>query len=74
MKMLTVSNVAEVLQISKSMVRNLINSGQIPAIDLTPGSERRTWRVPSEVLDIYVLSHMKLTGEYIKEINSLEGR
>lgn len=74
MKMLTVSNVAEVLQISKSMVRNLINSGQIPAIDLTPKSERRTWRVPSEVLDIYVLSQMKLTVEYIKEISSLEGR
>lgn len=48
--LLTIPQVAEHLQISVTMVRNLIASGQLAAIDVGAGAVRHRWRVSQESL------------------------
>ncbi len=72
MQMLTINNVAEALQISKSMARKLIATGQIQAIDLTPESQRRTWRVPPEALERYIQKQMQSTSRYVDQLRVVE--
>lgn len=59
---LTVSDVADSLQLSAQAVRSLIQSGDLPAIQVGP---RRLWRIPEAAFDQYVERQLARTRAMI---------
>jgi len=54
--LLTIPQVAEHLQISVTMVRNLIAAGHLAAINVGAGAVRNRWRVSVEALKAFEAS------------------
>jgi len=51
----TISNVAELLQVSDDQVRKLIAAGEIPTVSLSmPGSKRNCVRISQQQLDAFI--------------------
>jgi excisionase family DNA binding protein len=50
MSFLTIKQAARKLQCSQGTVRGLIERGALPAVDLSPDSARRNWRIPVDGL------------------------
>jgi excisionase family DNA binding protein len=63
--MLDVPGVAKQLDVSRPLVRRLIEEGRLPAMDMTPTGSRRTWRVPEPNLDKFVADQVKSNGAYL---------
>lgn len=49
-KLLTPSQVAEMLQCSSATVRNMVLSGRLPSVNIGTGAKRRTFRIPEEAV------------------------
>ena len=65
-KFLTIADVAEHLNVSAGQVRNLIHSGQIPAIQV---GGRGQWRIDEDEVEKYVQAGYDLTRKRIAEQN-----
>ena len=50
----TVSETAEILQVSDRTVRNMIDSGTLEGDKIDPSKERSTWRIKKASLDDYL--------------------
>ena len=61
-KFLTIAEVAENLQLSAQGVRALIQSGDLPAIQV---GARRLWRVPESAFDAYIERQLKATRDMV---------
>lgn len=61
-KFLTIAEVGESLQISAQAVRALIQSGDLPAIQV---GARHLWRVPESAFDGYVEHQLAATREMV---------
>lgn len=61
-KFLTIAEVAEILQLSAQGVRALIQSGDLPAIQV---GARHLWRVPESSFDEYVQRQLAVTREMV---------
>ncbi|WP_103061887.1 helix-turn-helix domain-containing protein [Actinomyces qiguomingii] len=61
-KFLTIAEVAEHLQLSAQGVRSLIQSGELPAIQV---GARHLWRVPESAFDEYVERQLAATREMV---------
>ncbi|WP_147681565.1 helix-turn-helix domain-containing protein [Actinomyces ruminicola] len=59
---LTIAEVAEHLQLSAQGVRALIQSGELPAIQV---GARHLWRVPESAFDGYVERQLAATREMV---------
>ena len=54
MTVYTVSQLAEILQRSRSSIVSLIRSGRLKAFDASPDGRLRQWRVTQQALDAFV--------------------
>lgn len=54
MKTFNVSQVARVLQRSRTSAKNLIETGQITAFDAAPDGRKRQWRVTEDSLNTFM--------------------
>ncbi|PHP52381.1 helix-turn-helix domain-containing protein [Actinomyces ruminis] len=61
-KFLTIAEVAEHLQLSAQGVRALIQSGELPAIQV---GARHLWRVPESAFDEYVERQLAATRQMV---------
>ncbi|MDU0349823.1 helix-turn-helix domain-containing protein [Actinomyces sp. MRS3W] len=61
-KFLTIAEVADHLQLSTQGVRSLIQSGELPAIQV---GARHLWRVPESAFDAYVERQLAATREMV---------
>ena len=61
-KFLTIAEVAENLQMSAQGVRSLIQSGDLPAIQV---GARHLWRVPESAFEAYIERQLKATREMV---------
>ncbi|VEG29937.1 helix-turn-helix domain-containing protein [Actinomyces howellii] len=61
-KFLTITEVAESLQLSAQGVRALIQSGDLPAIQV---GARNLWRVPESAFDEYVQNRLAATRQMV---------
>jgi excisionase family DNA binding protein len=52
---LPVREVAELLGVDADAVRSLIHSGALAAHDVSTGRKRRTWRIPRQALDDFLI-------------------
>lgn len=62
-RFLTIADVAEQLQVKAPAVRNLIKSGQLPAIQV---GGRGMWRIEVSALEAYIQEQYRLANEYLK--------
>lgn len=56
MKLLTPQEVADSLVVSRDTVSRLIASGLLPAVLISSGKRKKTYRIREEVLDAWVLA------------------
>ena len=61
-KFLTIAEVAENLQLSAQGVRALIQSGDLPALQV---GARHLWRVPESAFDAYIERQLEATREMV---------
>jgi len=65
--LLDIPFVACQLKVSRPMVRELILTGKLSALDITPESRRRTWRVPATALTAYIQEQLKSSKAYLEQ-------
>ncbi|MDP2651989.1 MAG: helix-turn-helix domain-containing protein [bacterium] len=65
MKLLTIKQAAEQLQVSGQTIGRMIAEGTLPAILLRSGKRKRVWRVREEVLERWLLQREKQAGRDI---------
>ena len=61
-RFLTLSDVAETLNITMSAARALVNSGELPAIQV---GGKKVWRIEDTALEHYIQEQYTLTRERI---------
>ncbi len=62
-RFLTLSDVAEILNLTPSASRALVNSGELPAIQV---GGKRAWRIEESALEQYIQDQYKATRERIQ--------
>ena len=74
MRLLTLAQTAEQLQVSGQTIGRMIAEGTLPAILLRSGKRKKAWRIREEVLERWLLQHEKQAGREStarrKELNS----
>jgi len=70
-RFLTLSDVAEVLNISDSQTYALVRSGELPAIKI---GGRGQWRVEREQLETYIARMYDQTKQFVAEHPFVDGR
>ncbi|MBB4735516.1 helix-turn-helix domain-containing protein [Micrococcus cohnii] len=63
-RFLTLTDVAEVLNVSVAQSRALVRSGELPAIQV---GGRGQWRVEERVLDDYIAAQYQATAQKVRE-------
>ena len=69
-RFLTLTDVAETLNISMSQARAMVRSGELPAIQV---GGRGQWRVEKSVLEDYIEQAYRRTAESIREHQDTQG-
>lgn len=67
---MTIAEVAESLQLSAQGVRALIQSGELPAIQV---GARHLWRVPESGFEAYVEGRLAATREMVAAGRAVDG-
>lgn len=62
-RFLTLTDVAEILNLTPSAARSLVNSGELPAIQV---GGKKAWRIEDTVLEQYIQDQYAATRERVK--------
>lgn len=62
-RFLTLADVAEILNLTPSAARSLVNSGELPAIQV---GGKKAWRIEDTVLEQYIQDQYAATRERVK--------
>lgn len=68
-RFLTLSDVAETLNLTMSAARSLVNSGELPAIQV---GGKRVWRIEESVLEQYIQDQYRIAQERQTQMTQLD--
>ncbi len=66
-RFLTLADVAETLNLTMSATRSLVNSGELPAIQV---GGKKVWRVEESVLEQYIQDQYRAVRERASQLTS----